>query len=494
MDNGGGHSHTQQAASDSSDEQLEAPETALSPQDAQWLAGANRMAGATARTATEAAARARTAMAMSTEERLEKRRSDQQARRKRARQQNEATHSSGAVAESIAAVSAADVKAEAAAEVAAREANRKAERAARARQKYAEQQRQKRAEQHRRELPERQALVDAMREMLEDEIASPRDMYSKETYSPPVSTEERCTVLFEEMWGEHVHFEGWLAFDKVEGRSVRTLAEVAAAVEAWKDPADPSGMAELAQDIASSVANIIASEPDQWTAEETAEMEERAQFWREYWEKSDRLGVWREWPGPREFEEDAAVPSDEEEVWGKGSADCYYYRPQDDSDGADEFYAHVGEDEGSMYERWCDANIESMRCTGGMRCGRDGAHASSSSSSASSAHASSSSSGQVEVEAMQISDRHTRAKTAGQPPRRAQFSSDERFRAARERWYHSFTGRRLFLEGCGSLADQQRAFDAVARSWRAYSDGRRSFSASPWDGRMTETERRMNGI
>ena len=47
--------------------------------------------------------------------------------------------------------------------------------------------------------------------------------------------------------------------------------------------------------------------------------------------------------------------------------------------------------------------------------------------------------------------------------------SDQQFRAVRAQWYQDFTGEQL--EANGSLAEQQRVFDAVARSWRAYSDG-----------------------
>ena len=57
--------------------------------------------------------------------------------------------------------------AEAAGEAAALEDERKAARAAKARHTYEKQQRQKRVEQHERELPERQALVDEMREACE---------------------------------------------------------------------------------------------------------------------------------------------------------------------------------------------------------------------------------------------------------------------------------------------------------------------------------------
>ena len=55
--------------------------------------------------------------------------------------------------------------AKAAGEAAVRKLEHKAARAAKARNHYEEQQRQKRVEQHERELPERQALVDQMREI-----------------------------------------------------------------------------------------------------------------------------------------------------------------------------------------------------------------------------------------------------------------------------------------------------------------------------------------
>ena len=90
----------------------------------------------------------------------------------------------------------------------------------------------------------------------------------------------------------------------------------------------------------------------------------------------------------------------------------------------------------------------------------------------------------------QVADRHVRAQIAGNPPRREQYGSLLQFRAVRSTWYRCFTGRSL--EQFGDDASQQSAFDAVARSWRAYNDRRRSLSASQWDGQLTPAERRMN--
>ena len=82
------------------------------------------------------------------------------------------------------------------------------------------------------------------------------------------------------------------------------------------------------------------------------------------------------------------------------------------------------------------------------------------------------------------------AQTAGQPPRRLDFGSDQQFRTARAQWYEIYTGKPL--EPNGSLAVQQCVFDAVARSWRAYSDGRRSLSATQLNGHVTPAERWIN--
>jgi hypothetical protein len=157
----GKRSVTQPVASDPSDDQLDAPETVLSPQEAQRLAGTNRMARANGRSATEAAARKRTERAMPQDLRLEKRRADQQARRKA---QRDAVVSSGGAATATATANT-GAGAKAAGEAAVRKLEHKAARAAKARNHYEEQQRQKRVKQHERELPERQALVDQMREI-----------------------------------------------------------------------------------------------------------------------------------------------------------------------------------------------------------------------------------------------------------------------------------------------------------------------------------------
>ena len=82
-------------AADDEVDQLDTPDTAVAAQDAQWLAGVNRMAGTHARSATEAAAVARVERAMTAEQRLAKRRTDQLARRQQQReQQREAARSS----------------------------------------------------------------------------------------------------------------------------------------------------------------------------------------------------------------------------------------------------------------------------------------------------------------------------------------------------------------------------------------------------------------
>jgi len=129
-------------ASDSmDDDQIDRPETAVSPLDAQWLAGVNRMAGADAHSATEAAARARTAKAMTEIERLAKRRADQQVRRAKAHASTVSVEAAAAAEQAMAAGAAsARVDADA-------EEKRKAARTVRARQKY-------RKEKHQRELPE----------------------------------------------------------------------------------------------------------------------------------------------------------------------------------------------------------------------------------------------------------------------------------------------------------------------------------------------------
>ena len=138
-------------------DQIDRPETAVSPLDAQWLAGVNRMAGADAHSATEAAARARTAKAMTEIERLAKRRADQQVRRAKAHASTVSVEAAAAAEQAMAAGAAsARVDADA-------EKKRKAARTVRARQKY-------RKEKHQRELPERQALVDKLYKIIETEI------------------------------------------------------------------------------------------------------------------------------------------------------------------------------------------------------------------------------------------------------------------------------------------------------------------------------------
>ena len=180
-----------------------------------------------------------------------------------------------------------------------------------------------------------------------------------------------------------------------------------------------------------------------------------------------------EWPSARELAQEAPR---EEVVWGHGSADCFYHRVTwDDEPSA--FHAHPGEDEGSACDRLCDYALENMACPERRVC--------------SSSCGTGASSSQSQGHAIPVAEtRHERAQRAGPPPRRIVSGSDQQFRAVRAQWYQDFTGEQL--EANGSLAEQQRVFDAVARSWRAYSDGRRSLGATQWDGHVTPAEKRMN--
>ena len=67
-----------------------------------------------------------------------------------------------------------------------------------------------------------------------------------------------------------------------------------------------------------------------------------------------------------------------------------------------------------------------------------------------------------------------REKEAGPPPRREHQRyqhnmGDDHFRSDRARWFQAFTGTCL----TGSIDQQNAQFDAIARRFRAYSDGRR---------------------
>ena len=86
--------------------------------------------------------------------------------------------------------------------------------------------------------------------------------------------------------------------------------------------------------------------------------------------------------------------------------------------------------------------------------------------------------------------RSVRARAAGQPPRRKDYDCDHAYRRDRACWFERYTGNAL----AGDLADQQRMYDATVRAWRAYSDGRRSLSASAWDGRLTARDRHHNSV
>lgn len=524
------------AANDEVD-QLDAPDTAVAAQDAQWLAGVTRMAGTNARSATEAAAVARAERAMTAEQRLEKRRADQLARRQ---QQRDAARSRSPQPDQ--AEGAADMSAE------DREAERKARRAATKREKYAQEQlarqRRLRWEQHQRELPARQAYLEDMREMIMEEMSETSGGESDQTVYANFS-QEREVVLFEAKWSDYEHI--YLGFNKERAEPFASLATLAQEQRQWVDelgwhaplnypkedddsksdnfddlpdpdvgiscgwqvPLRQASLVELAQvcaalhrlhpsrraararhslrtshasqewaeEIKHSI--IYSMNQEMWTKEEIehegAAHAERERIQSEISlsdEMIDRQLV--EWPSARELEQEA--PADEEDVWGHGSADCFYYRPTwDDEPSA--FHAHPGEDEGSTYDRWCDYALETMarpeRRARSISCGAGA------------------SSSQSQGHAIPVAEtRHERAQIAGRPPRRAEFGSDQQFRSARSQWYQTYTGEPL--EPDGSLAEQQRVFDAVARAWRAYSDGRRSLSATQWDGRLTPAERRIN--
>ena len=68
--------------------------------------------------------------------------------------------------------------------------------------------------------------------------------------------------------------------------------------------------------------------------------------------------------------------------------------------------------------------------------------------------------------------REERERGAGPPPRREQYTMygrpDIHFQNDRANWYEKFTG--VSLEG--TLAEQNEAFDVVARRFRNYNDGR----------------------
>ena len=171
----------------------------------------------------------------------------------------------------------------------------------------------------------------------------------------------------------------------------------------------------------------------------------------------------------------------------EGSADCYYENVNvwlEDQNFVG--LRSIVDDPGDAHEVWCEDELERYPCppfgrsSKTLRCN----------SSSSQADAMQSSTFVTSNHDWQVAERYVHAQTAGPPPRRTQYHSDAKFRTARSRWYLSFTGK--VLDQSGSLAEQQSAFDAVARSWRAYSDGRRSLSASQWDGRLTAAERRMN--
>ena len=239
-------------------------------------------------------------------------------------------------------------------------------------------------------------------------------------------------------------------------------------------PADAShALQEWVQDIDHAITYSVNQE--MWTKEE---IEDQAALRAQREEEDERewlSGRMVERPSAHELAQEA--PIDEEDVWGHGSADCFYYRPTWD-DEPSEFHADPGEDEGSAHDRWCDFALQSNAGAGLVR-------------RMSSSRCAGASSGQSQGHSIPVAQtRHERAQIAGRPPRRAEFGSDQQFRAARSQWYQTYTGD--VLEQFGGLAEQQDAFDAVLRSWRAYSDGRRSLSASQWDGRLTLAERRMN--
>ena len=163
----------------------------------------------------------------------------------------------------------------------------------------------------------------------------------------------------------------------------------------------------------------------------------------------------------------------------EGSADCYYENVNvwlEDQNFVG--LRSIVEDPGDAHEVWCEDELERHPC---LSIGRS-SRALRCKGSSSQADAMQNCSFVTSNHGWQVATRYARAQTAEPPPRRTQYPSDAQFRTARSRWYLSFTGK--VLDQSGSLAEQQSAFDAVARSWRAYSDGRRSLSASQWVGRL----------
>ena len=166
----------------------------------------------------------------------------------------------------------------------------------------------------------------------------------------------------------------------------------------------------------------------------------------------------------------------------EGSADCQYESLHAWCESQVLGTRSIIEDPSDARENWCDEELE--------RQARNASVHSSSSNKRKSDDGSSKT--DAILSAGPGRSRHVRAQSAGQPPRRKRYRTCQQFRAARSRWYRHFTGDAL--EKCGGPAEQQDAFDTVVRSWRAYSDGRRSLSASQWDGRLTPAERRMNNM
>ena len=297
-------------------------------------------------------------------------------------------------------------------------------------------------------------------------------------------------MLFEEIWLDYV--TSFSAFDPVRGEPVVPLAELQQLVSKWQDPEDDEA-STLALEWIESLINIIVSNPDLWTAEDHAREAKRERYMRERDEREQqllRMGVLveRQWPGPRELEQDAIdyEAAQAGTLWGEGSADCYYTNPCAwyDEDAADVPVAvHPGEDEGCFDERMCESIVESMSRTvqpqRHISCEALSSVGSTSSEMVPAAHG-------------RQQQKHKHAQAVGPPPARAHYSSDAQFHSARSQWYGRFTGKSL--EQCGSLTEQWRAFDAVKRQWRAYSDGRRSLGASMWDGHLTPAEGRMNDM
>ena len=91
------------------------------------------------------------------------------------------------------------------------------------------------------------------------------------------------------------------------------------------------------------------------------------------------------------------------------------------------------------------------------------------------------------------------AAIAGRPPQRRCFgpkgcaAANEAFCAARAGWYEKLTGRRLARDEL-SLREQFRMCDAIARTFRVFTDGRRSLRESVWSGRLTAREARINNM